>query len=798
MTSSLLIASLFIVVLQTMVHPHVDRSLASLVQSVEIFDQKGTLILTDGLAALRAEHLRGRPLPAEAYRMRVHVVSPGMKVEDADSIGIYLVPVITPTRVTYDDGTVESLGSFAYETPPRNQDAIVLIPQPALAEKFTIDYLLPPVARDTFILFERSGLGSFNHLTVTQFIKVFISSYGLLGLACVFLTIAFALLVIWLNFGGNRGVLYFALASLSMGWLSLYVSRVFYELPFFRLVNIISMSCYFLVFTFTALALASWSVSAIPRVISQIFALVIGIFALSQIILPFVLPPDYVMTLYYGEGVFSVASWGLLAVTCSFYPQIFKSAKLDLMGAALPLALWLITLGQLNDILRPYFRSMFMYNLGPYFWFIALILILAAITSAIYQRYQNTVIDERTLAIAQTTQMLAHDVRKPFTLLEALLRILKSTSDPAKIRDIVQQSVPSVQQSLVMVNAMIEDIIEVGRTSAIQKHPTSPESLVEAALCEVCRMFPDKKVPISYRYLHKSMVDADGLKMQRVFSNIVSNAMQAMDKGGSLWFETSERTDTQTIEFVIGNSGSFIAEEDIGQLFNAFFTKNKKRGTGLGLAIAQKIIRQHGGEIWCRSSAAESYVEFHFTMPLAPRQLNRTTAVLFANTSEILAQQGSSWKVYDEDDPQIVSGTADLEEKIAKVVAKFGHKVRLWLVEDEPLYRNALKQFVESSERFMELIELATFENSTQAIEMFTTNPCDVLICDIDLGEGSLDGFELIRILRASGFCGPICVHSNRHDISELRKSWEAGGSTFIPKPMSKIHLLKFLASLKA
>jgi CheY-like chemotaxis protein len=292
------------------------------------------------------------------------------------------------------------------------------------------------------------------------------------------------------------------------------------------------------------------------------------------------------------------------------------------------------------------------------------------------------------------------------------------------------------------------------------------------------------------------MVQADSLKMQRVFSNIVSNAMQAMAADGELWFETYERTDTQTIEFVIGNSGSCIAEQDIPHLFTAFFTKNKRSGTGLGLAIAQKIIRLHGGEIWCCSSEHDNCVEFHFTMPLAARHLNRTTAVLFANTGAILKQQGSEWKVYDEDDSHVVFGTMELEEKIAGIVARLGHKVRLWFVEDEPLYRNALRQFVEGSERFAELIELSIFENSTGAIDMYKLQPCDVLICDIDLGEGSLDGFEVIRILRSSGFNGPICVHSNRHDISELRKSWEVGGSTFIPKPMSKIHLLKFLACL--
>lgn len=81
---------------------------------------------------------------------------------------------------------------------------------------------------------------------------------------------------------------------------------------------------------------------------------------------------------------------------------------------------------------------------------------------------------------------------------------------------------------------------------------------------------------------------------------------------GIIYIATASKEDF--IELRIRNTDSFIPEEELGQLFDAFYTRNKKGGTGLGLAIAKKIVIAHRGEIWCKSSK-EIGVEFGFTLP---------------------------------------------------------------------------------------------------------------------------------------------------------------------------------------
>ncbi|APJ03265.1 sensor histidine kinase [Silvanigrella aquatica] len=117
------------------------------------------------------------------------------------------------------------------------------------------------------------------------------------------------------------------------------------------------------------------------------------------------------------------------------------------------------------------------------------------------------------------------------------------------------------------------------------------------------------------------MLTGNPLKFERVFSNIISNAIEAMNHKGFIWINSKEIliNNKYFVEFCIGNNNSYISKLDLKNIFDNFYTKNKKIGTGLGLAIAKKIISENGGEIWCTSDKNQDFplgkVEFYFTIP---------------------------------------------------------------------------------------------------------------------------------------------------------------------------------------
>ena len=223
-------------------------------------------------------------------------------------------------------------------------------------------------------------------------------------------------------------------------------------------------------------------------------------------------------------------------------------------------------------------------------------------------------------AIADTTAMVAHDVRKPFSMLKTYLGMLAQVNDAASYKKIAVKVVPEIDRSLEAVNGMLADLLEVRSPSGnLITQDVSPAKLIDEAVIDAFRHFPRADVRLDVCLKHRHMVAVDTGRVGRVFSNIVGNALQAMSGGASLWLKTIDRTDH--IEFCIGNSGSLISPEDLGRIFDVYFTSGKKGGTGLGLAIAKKVVLAHGGEIYCESTQnlahPKGFVEFHLTLPKA-------------------------------------------------------------------------------------------------------------------------------------------------------------------------------------
>ena len=219
---------------------------------------------------------------------------------------------------------------------------------------------------------------------------------------------------------------------------------------------------------------------------------------------------------------------------------------------------------------------------------------------------------EKTRAIAQTTQMLAHDVRKPFSMIKALISML-ADSDGVELKGIAQESIPSISSAIKAVEGMIQDVMEVGNEGKLTIEQISGRRFIYDNLEAIFQYRGDTKINFSVIAKKNIFFEIDSLKFSRVVQNILSNAVEHMGGIGSIWIHVSNPLDGLS-SFTIGNSDTFISDRDRKNLFNAFFTKGKKGGTGLGLAIAKKIVEAHGGAIRCESTM-EKGTEFIFTLP---------------------------------------------------------------------------------------------------------------------------------------------------------------------------------------
>lgn len=396
-------------------------------------------------------------------------------------------------------------------------------------------------------------------------------------------------------------------------------------------------------------------------------------------------------------------------------------------------------------------------------------------------------------AIARTTQMFAHDVRKPFSMLKMALNAMEAATDPQEIAQIVQKLVPEVQRAMASVDGMIADVMEIGSDAPPRTEQVEPVSLVETALHEIFRIHRGCEIQLDFQFQHQHRIDVDPLRVARVFANILSNAIEAMKKRGRIWFRTREIFESGVLvnEFCIGNSDSHIPDDVLPHVFDAFFTRGKRGGTGLGLAIAEKIVSEHGGRIRCQSSQ-ERGVEFFFTLPCASdksiarsQKLPRHSQEIEERILESIRAPGTTADALQQENTLI--------KEISNLVSQTRRRLRVLCVDDEAVYRNSLKTLLSSNKPLADAVDVHMAKCSESALELAGRLPMDVIICDIDLGAESRNGFEIVSELRGMGSQAQICVHSNRSLPEDFKTAIEAGANAFLPKPMSQAHLLRLL-----
>jgi two-component system NtrC family sensor kinase len=109
-------------------------------------------------------------------------------------------------------------------------------------------------------------------------------------------------------------------------------------------------------------------------------------------------------------------------------------------------------------------------------------------------------------------------------------------------------------------------------------------------------------------------IQADPAHMKQVFLNLLINACEAMEEGGTLTIRSDFHPDTNTVMMSVRDTGTGIEEKDLARIFDPFFS-TKKKGTGLGLSVVNGIVTRHNGKVEIDSTPGKG-TEFRVILPL--------------------------------------------------------------------------------------------------------------------------------------------------------------------------------------
>jgi signal transduction histidine kinase len=93
-------------------------------------------------------------------------------------------------------------------------------------------------------------------------------------------------------------------------------------------------------------------------------------------------------------------------------------------------------------------------------------------------------------------------------------------------------------------------------------------------------------------------------EMLQIFSNVIANALDAMQADGRLYISTRNLISSagDGIQIIIRDTGGGISPDDLPKVFDAFFTTKGNLGTGIGLWVAKQLVDTRGGQISITSS----------------------------------------------------------------------------------------------------------------------------------------------------------------------------------------------------
>jgi signal transduction histidine kinase len=240
--------------------------------------------------------------------------------------------------------------------------------------------------------------------------------------------------------------------------------------------------------------------------------------------------------------------------------------------------------------------------------------------ASIRRAREELIHQERIATIGRLASSIVHDLRNPLAAIYGGAEMLaESDLPPSQTKRLARNMHRASRQ----IQVMLQDLLNVCRGKTEELEFCNLRAIAAGVADSLTAAAEAQNVIVTVDVPGDIELPLEPRRMERVFLNLMSNALEAMPEGGAIHIRAEARDGAVVVE--VQDTGPGIAPEIRGQLFQPFVTARKKSGLGLGLALARQTVIDHGGDMWVDSEPGHGAC-FRFRLPTGGRPEKILTA----------------------------------------------------------------------------------------------------------------------------------------------------------------------------
>lgn len=229
---------------------------------------------------------------------------------------------------------------------------------------------------------------------------------------------------------------------------------------------------------------------------------------------------------------------------------------------------------------------------------------------------------QKLVTIGRLAGSIAHEINNP---LESVTNLLYLLGMDEQLSERAQGYLNLAQRELDRVAQIAKQTLNFYRDTP-QPIRVQPSELIEEVLVLYARRIAEKQITVTKEFDTDRFITVSPGEMRQVFSNLITNAIEALERGGKLHLRVRDSRQwsgsaSRGLRISIGDTGCGIGRDARQRLGQPFFTTKGHRGTGLGLWVTQSIVQRYGGKIQVSSSTEDAHhgTVFSIFLPVSPR-----------------------------------------------------------------------------------------------------------------------------------------------------------------------------------